>query len=71
MCAMSVTVGQLKLSHSERFQLLHTYLPWASRAARRCNEDLSLLSYRYEDNLHKSVDQVRADLSFEKAPSIH
>ena len=68
MCAMSVAVGHLQLTHSERAKLVHTYIPWAIRNSKQCGE--KLLSFNYEDNLHMTVESIRKQLNFEIAPSI-
>jgi len=67
MCAMSVAIGHLKLTHSERMQLLHVYIPWAIRNSQQCED---LLSFPYEDHLELPVETVRKLLHFEKAPPL-
>ena len=64
-CAMSGVLGPLKLSNNEKHKLLTIYMPWALRSESRFED---LLTYRYEDNLLKTVDEVRAELKIEKSP---
>jgi len=68
MCAMSVAVGHLKLTHNERAELVHTYIPWAIRNSKQCGE--ALLSFNYEANLHMPIEILRKQLNFEIAPHI-
>lgn len=64
-CALSGMLGPLKLTTTEKHQLATVYIPWALRTESNFEE---LLTYRYEDNLHKSIDEVRDELKIEKAP---
>jgi len=65
-CAISGLLGPLQLpSASDRSAFRSTYLPWAWRAGSSCND---LLSYDYELNLKKSLDEVREELQLIPAP---
>lgn len=69
-CAISSILGQVQLSPNERNILYSKYIPWAIRAGNNvCHRQQHLLlAYRYEDNLEKSLDEVRLELQFEPAP---
>ncbi len=75
-CAISATFGQLRLNLSELNAYYRVGLPWAMRAGRKCaeshkhNSSFDLLTYKYEENLEKDIDEVRKELSFEVAPKI-
>ena len=64
----SSLLGPLKLTPPEARALLTVYLPWSRQARCSCEE---LLAFRYEDNLHRTVDDLRTHLGIEKAPSIN
>jgi ubiquinone biosynthesis protein COQ4 len=65
-CAMSGVLGPLKLNNNEKYKLATIYIPWALRTESKFED---LLTYRYEDNLHKTVDEVRDELCIEKSPN--
>ena len=65
-CLFSGLLGPLKLSSKERNYLFSVYLPWVSSSKSQCEK---LLSFRYEDNLHRSIDDIREELMITKAPS--
>ena len=65
-CLFSGLLGPLKLSSKERNYLFSVYLPWVSSSKCQCEK---LLSFRYEDNLHRSIDDIREELMITKAPS--
>ena len=67
-CLLSGLLGPLKLSQKETKFLLTEYLPWVARSKSQCDR---ILSFRYEDNLHRPIDDVRAELSIEIAPEFH
>ena len=67
-CLFSGVFGPLKLSPNENKHLLREYLPWVMRSQSKCDK---ILSFRYEDNLHRSLDDVREELCIEKAPTGH
>lgn len=78
-CLLSTTFGQLRLSPKESMRLWTIGIPWAIRAGRKCNSVLEakdaetrshVLTYYYEENVEKSVDEVRDLLNFEKAPEM-
>lgn len=64
-CALSALVGPLRLKPNQVSLLYSTYIPWAIRAGSACR---GLLAYPYEENLHKSLGEVREELSFEPPP---
>jgi ubiquinone biosynthesis protein COQ4 len=64
-CLFSGLLGPLKLSQTERLFLVTEYLPWVMRSKSRCDK---ILSFRYEDNMHRSLDDIRAELGIEIAP---
>ena len=63
----SSLLGPLKLSPPEARTLLTVYLPWVRQAQVSCED---LLAFRYEDNLHRTVDDLRDQLGIVQAPSI-
>ena len=63
----SSVLGPLKLSPPEARTLLTVYLPWVRQAQVSCED---LLAFRYEDNLHRTVDDLRVQLGIVQAPSI-
>ena len=63
-CVMSGVLGPLKLTLNEKHKLATVYMPWAFRNESKFED---LLTYRYEDNLHKHIDEVRAELKIEPA----
>lgn len=67
-CALGGVLGQVKLSGEERSLLHREYIPWAVRAARRCERDL--LAYDYEGGLQRDLDEVRRELNFEVPPPL-
>lgn len=63
----SSLLGPLKLPSNDVQLLLRIYIPWVRRSTCTCED---LLSFRYEKNLHRSVDEIRRELGFEKAPPL-
>lgn len=61
-CAISSLLGPLALSNSDKMLILNKYLPWIHRSNAKCND---MLCYRYELNLHKSIEDVRKELNIE------
>mmetsp|Transcript_35856 Transcript_35856/g.33957 ORF Transcript_35856/g.33957 Transcript_35856/m.33957 type:complete len:251 (-) Transcript_35856:49-801(-) len=66
-CLFSSLLGPLKLSSEEKKFLILEYSPWVARSKSRCDE---ILSYRYEDNLYKSISDIREELGIEIAPKM-
>eukprot|EP00598_Pedospumella_elongata_P016884 CAMPEP_0184988820 /NCGR_PEP_ID=MMETSP1098-20130426/25860_1 /TAXON_ID=89044 /ORGANISM="Spumella elongata, Strain CCAP 955/1" /LENGTH=229 /DNA_ID=CAMNT_0027513665 /DNA_START=1 /DNA_END=690 /DNA_ORIENTATION=+ len=64
-CFMGGLLGQLRLSGTDLHTLHTKYMPWALRAGGECGE---LMSYPYEENLDRDIDEVRKELRFEPAP---
>ena len=64
-CGFSSVLGPLKLTSVEMRLLWRVYIPWVQRS-RSCCEDL--LSFRYEENLHRPVEEIRKELRIEQAP---
>lgn len=64
-CLFSGLLGPLKLTSEERKYLITEYLPWVMRSKCHCDE---ILAFRYEDTLHRSVEEIRDLLRIEKAP---
>ena len=62
-CALSGLLGPLRMNTHERRLLRKEYIPWAMRAGGNCGD---LLGYDYVNNMHKSTDEVRQELNFEK-----
>lgn len=67
MAGLAGTLGQLKLQRKDLPVLYGKYLPWAMQTRATAAD---LLSYRYEQQLHKPVEQVRFELNFSKAPEV-
>lgn len=65
-CALSGLLGPLRMSAQDRMLLRKDYIPWAMRAGSNCGD---LLGYDYVKNMHKSIDEVRQELSFERFPT--
>lgn len=73
---LSGSIGQLRLRPSELKALYQVYLPWIYKTAIDDSESFEkphvrLLSYYYEENLEKYVDEVRRELGFTAAPKIN
>jgi len=66
-CALSSVFGPLRLSSDERRLLRSVYIPWAMESG---SHSRGLLSYYYEENFHKSIEDVRLDLNLIPAPSV-
>lgn len=63
-CALGGVLGQLKLDAADLSKLHSEYIPWAIRAGGNVRD---LMSYPYEQNLEKTVEEVRKELNFEPA----
>jgi ubiquinone biosynthesis protein COQ4 len=63
----SSLLGPLKLPPNEVRLLVRVYLPWVRRSTCRCED---LLSFRYEQNLHRPVEEIRRELGMEQAPPL-
>ena len=61
--ALAGLIGPMRLTYQERHLLRTVYLPWALRSGGNCRD---LLGYDYVANMHKSLDEVRAELGLEK-----
>lgn len=76
-CILGSTVGQIRLSRAELIKFYTIGLPWAISAGKRCsqsylkNPNFDVLTYHYEKNLEKEVDEVRRELDFNRAPALH
>jgi ubiquinone biosynthesis protein COQ4 len=71
-CAFSGTVGQLRFSLKEIKQFYTIYLPWINQFPPKEIQNYSslLLSFSYEENLHRDIDELRQILHFPPAPLI-
>lgn len=58
MCALSMAGGQLRLTGEDRRILFRHYLPWAFKAARRCDH---LMSIEYERYFDKDLVECREE----------
>lgn len=65
-CLLSAVGGPLRLQPTELVILGSKYVPWALSSGAKCHD---LLSFPYEDNLHRSVSDLRKELNIEPAPS--
>lgn len=65
MCALSVSVGSMKLTQEERKQLVEAYLPWAIRVGRN---DQKWMNVYWEEQFEKDLDDLRQELSIDIAP---
>lgn len=65
-CYLAMTVGSMKLSMKDRYQLRNKYIPWSYDAAKSCSRDI--LSFRYENYFHLPIDQIRKELNLLIAP---
>eukprot|EP01041_Mallomonas_annulata_P000163 gene163-278_t len=67
-CGMSSVFGPLRLTSDERKKLMTVYIPWALHSASNCHD---LMSFKYEDNLNLSVEDIRVALNVTPAPKYH
>jgi ubiquinone biosynthesis protein COQ4 len=67
-CLLSAVGGPLRLHATEVAVLGSKFIPWALRTGSQCRRD-DLLSFPYEDNLHRSVEELRTVFNIEPAPS--
>lgn len=65
-CLLSAIGGPLRLHTTEIIILNTKYIPWARRSGKSCKD---LMSFMYEENLHRSVEEVRIELNVEPAPT--
>eukprot|EP00474_Spongospora_subterranea_P004096 CRZ04554.1 hypothetical protein [Spongospora subterranea] len=66
MCAITGIGGSLRLSFSQKRDLVTKFIPWAVRCHRSSE---FLLSVYFEEHLEKDLDCFRLELGFIKAPS--
>lgn len=55
---LSAIVGPVRLAPRQRSLLVRELIPWAVASARRADD---LLAIRYEDHLHRNVDELRKE----------
>ena len=67
-CFFSGILGPMKLNSKERKFLISTYLPWVQSLKIQSEK---LLTFRYEDNLHRSAADIREELGITKAPPLN
>ena len=67
-CFFSGILGPLKLNSKERKFLISSYLPWVQSLKIQSEK---LLTFRYEDNLHRSAADIREELGITKAPPLN
>lgn len=70
-CFLSGFIGQLKLQPSEIYSLHTKYIPWVLRTSKNNSIRSNLMSYYYEENFHKTLQQVQNELDFEPAPLLN
>mmetsp|Transcript_9188 Transcript_9188/g.9258 ORF Transcript_9188/g.9258 Transcript_9188/m.9258 type:complete len:220 (+) Transcript_9188:54-713(+) len=66
-CGLSSLAGPLRLSSEDRGILRQEYIPWALECGGNCED---LMSYPYEENFNRTVEEIRIDLNFIPAPKI-
>lgn len=62
---MSSVLGPIRLSAVEQIVLAGVYIPWARTNAKSSK---NAITYYYEKNLHKSINDVRNELNIKAAP---
>ncbi len=60
--ALGAAVAPLRLKPDERYCLLRELVPWALSAGTSC---VDLMGIRYEDHLHRDIDELREDWRIE------
>jgi len=66
-CALSVSVGSMKLSKEERRQLVEEYLPWAIRVGKNHKKWMNIY---WEEEFHKDLKDFRLELGIDVAPTV-
>jgi ubiquinone biosynthesis protein COQ4 len=64
-CALSVSVGSMKLSKEERRQLVEEYLPWAIRVGKNNKKWINIY---WEEEFQKDLKDFRLELGIDVAP---
>jgi ubiquinone biosynthesis protein COQ4 len=65
-CLFGGVFGSILLDYKERQFMRSVYMPWAEKCAQQCR--IGLLTYPYEKNFSKTLDEVRSELRIEPAP---
>ena len=64
-CLMSGVLGPLRLSIVEQLALLNLYIPWAKENGKNSR---NLITFYYEKNLNRDIDDIRKELNIKPAP---
>ena len=64
-CLMSGVLGPLRLTLVEQIALVNIYIPWAKENGKDNN---NLITFYYEKNLHRDIDDIRKQLNIKAAP---
>jgi ubiquinone biosynthesis protein COQ4 len=66
-CALSVSVGSMKLTQKERKQLLEQYLPWAIKVGKTKQKWINIY---WEEQFERDLNEMRLDYGIVTAPKI-